>query len=114
MPEEPMANDAPTAVTGYFEADARRDVEGVVGLFKPDGEVEDEGETWQGTARIRAWREGPASRFQYTTELFNTTRIGDDQYAVSGRLRGNFPGGTADLTWHFTLEGDRISRLRIG
>ena len=108
-----MANDIPAAVTGYFEADARRDVEGVVGLFTPDGEVVDEGETWQGTARIRAWREGPASRFVYTTELFDTTPDGNAQYVVTGRLKGNFPGGTAELTWRFTLEGDRISRLHI-
>jgi SnoaL-like domain len=110
-----MANDdAPPAVTGYFEADARRDVEGVVALFTPEGVVEDEDETWRGTARIRAWREGPASRYRYTTELFDTTHTGGGQYVVSGRLTGNFPGGTADLTWRFTLEGDRISRLHIG
>jgi len=33
---------------------------------------------------------------------------------VSGRLRGNFPGGTADLKWDFTIAGQYITRLVIG
>jgi len=32
---------------------------------------------------------------------------------VTGRLVGNFPGGTADVTWRFTVLGDRIARLHI-
>jgi hypothetical protein len=31
----------------------------------------------------------------------------------AGRLTGNFPGGTADLTWDFTITADKISRLVI-
>jgi hypothetical protein len=32
---------------------------------------------------------------------------------VSGRIDGNFPGGTAELTWDFSTVGGRISRLEI-
>jgi hypothetical protein len=32
---------------------------------------------------------------------------------VSGRLTGNFPGGTADLKWDFTIAGRHITRLVI-
>jgi hypothetical protein len=38
---------------------------------------------------------------------------GTDIFLVTGRLVGNFPGGTADLTWRFTLAGDRIRQLEI-
>ena len=38
---------------------------------------------------------------------------GDDEYIVTGRLEGNFPGGTAALRWRFALAGDLIRRLHI-
>jgi hypothetical protein len=36
-----------------------------------------------------------------------------ESYLVTGRLTGNFPGGTAELQWRFTVHGDLISRLEI-
>ena len=62
---------------------------------------------------LRAWREGPASRYEYVTEVFDAKSTSEDSCVVTGRLTGNFPGGTAELSWHFTLAGDRIARLRI-
>ena len=35
------------------------------------------------------------------------------RYRVDGRVTGDFPGGVADLTWEFTLDGERIRRLVI-
>ncbi len=32
---------------------------------------------------------------------------------MTGRLQGNFPGGTAALKWRFNLAGDRIRNLHI-
>jgi len=100
-------------VDRYFDADGRRDVDGVVALFTDDAEVVDEAQTWRGKERVRAWREGPASKYRYTTTILDRTRVGPDEFVLSGRLEGNFPGGTADLTWHFTLAGGRIKALRI-
>jgi uncharacterized protein (TIGR02246 family) len=108
-----MPGPVPDVITRYFEADARRDVDAVVALFSDDAVVVDEGETWRGISEIRAWRQGPASRYQYTTEVVDTKRAGEDQYLVTGRLEGNFPGGTAELAWRFTLAGDRIRHLHI-
>ena len=82
-------------------------------LFTDDATVVDEGDTWHGADRIREWREGPASRYRYTTELFDTEPTGDGGYLVTGRIEGDFPGGSADLRWRFTLVGDRIARLHI-
>ena len=108
-----MPSPVPDVITRYFEADARRDIDAVVALFSDDAVVIDEGKTERGINKIRAWREGPASRYQYTTEVFDTDRTGEDEYLVTGRLEGNFPGGTAELKWRFTLAGDRISHLHI-
>ena len=108
-----MPSPVPDVITRYFEADAQRDIDAIVALFTEDAVVIDEAETWRGISKIRAWREGPAARYQYTTEVFGTDRRGDDEYLVASRLEGNFPGGTAELGWRFTLAGDRIRQLHI-
>ncbi len=97
----------------YFAADAGRDIEGIVALFTDDAVVLDEGQTWSGPAAIRAWQNGPASRYQYTTEVAEIVSTGENSYRATGRLQGNFPGGIAQLNWDFTLADDLISRLEI-
>ena len=67
----------------------------------------------RGTGEIRAAQEGRASLYQYTTEVFGTHPTDEDEYLVTGRIEGNFPGGSADLRWGFTLAGDRITPLHI-
>jgi len=97
----------------YFELDADRDIESIVALFSDDAIVVDEGETRHGTAEIRAWQVGPASKYTYTTEVLGIVALAADRYVVTGRLAGNFPGASAALTWDFTVAGGRISRLVI-
>ena len=101
------------AITRYFEADARRDIEAIVALFSDEAVIIDEGQTYHGTAQIRGWREGVASKYQYTTQVRDTKRFDEESYLVTGRLTGNFPGGTAELTWRFTIHNGLISRLEI-
>jgi hypothetical protein len=108
-----MSGVVPDVISRYFDFDAERDIESIVALFADDAEVVDEGEARQGTTEIRAWQTGPASKYTYTTEVTGTEAIGDDRYMVAGRLTGNFPGGTADLRWDFTVADGRITRLVI-
>ncbi|MGW4339724.1 nuclear transport factor 2 family protein [Rhodococcus koreensis] len=109
-----MTSAVPRAVTRYFEADARRDIDALVALFTDDALVIDEGTTRRGLTEIRGWQRGAASEFDYTTEVLGVAADGDkDRYLVTGRLDGNFPGGTATLTFDFTVTGDLISRLEI-
>jgi hypothetical protein len=107
------ATSTPGVVTAYFEADARRAIDVIVSLFTDDAVVVDERQTWRGLAEIRAWQEGPASRYVYSTEVTAIERDDDGRYRATGRLEGNFPGGTADLTWSFTISGGLIGRLEI-
>jgi hypothetical protein len=97
----------------YFELDAHRDIEWIVALFSDDAIVVDEGQTRHGIEEIRAWQVGPASKYTYTTEVIDTVALAADRYVVTGRLAGNFPGGSAELKWDFTVAGGRISRLVI-
>jgi hypothetical protein len=93
--------------------DAARDIDAIVALFSADATVFDEGQSRRGTSEIRDWQLGPASRYVYSTEVTGSETVGADRYVVGGRLTGNFPGGTADLRFDFTVDGDRISRLHI-
>jgi hypothetical protein len=97
----------------YFDLDANRDIESIVALFSDDAIVVDEGQARHGTEEIRAWQVGPASKYTYTTEVLDIVPLEADRYVVTGRLAGNFPGGSAELTWDFTVVGARISRLVI-
>jgi ketosteroid isomerase-like protein len=103
----------PAAVSHYFEADAKRDIDAIVALFTDHAIVVDEGQTWTGREAIRAWQNGPASRYRYITEVASITPEGENGYHATGRLEGNFPGGTAHLNWDFTFDGDLIGRLEI-
>jgi hypothetical protein len=103
----------PDVIRRYFVLDADREIDSIVALFTDDATVIDEGETRHGTMEIRAWQAGPASQYTYTTDVLGTDALSADRFVVTGRLTGNFPGGTAALKWHFTVAGDRISQLVI-
>jgi hypothetical protein len=108
-----MSSKLPDVVARYFQRDGDRDIDSIVRLFADDAIVVDEREERHGTAEIRAWQTGAASKYTYTTEITGTELLGPDRYRVAGRLTGNFPGGTADLNWDFTVAGGRITRLVI-
>ena len=103
----------PGVVSSYFERDAQRDIDGIVALFTGDATVTDERATHRGTDEIRAWQLGPASKYEYRTEIKGGEALGPGRYVVTGRLTGSFPGGSADLRWDFAVEGDLIARLVI-
>lgn len=102
-----------TLVDRYFSADGRRDADAIVDLFTADAVVIDEGRTRRGTAEIRDWQDHAASEYQYTTTVLNRVADGDTACAVTVRLEGNFPGGTADLKFDFRLADGLISALTI-
>jgi len=100
-------------VSRYFELDAAQDHESLVALFAENATVVDERQTWRGTDEIRAWRTGPASTYEYATEIEDTTTLASNRLLARGRLTGNFPGGVADLCWDFTTDDGLITRLVI-
>ncbi|HEX6712971.1 MAG TPA: nuclear transport factor 2 family protein [Thermoleophilaceae bacterium] len=108
-----MSSQFPEVVSRYFELDAVRDIDGIVSLFAPEAVVVDEGETRRGTAEIRAWQTGAASKYTYTTEVTGAEAVTPDRYVATGRITGNFPGGSADLKFDFTIDGEHITRLVI-
>jgi hypothetical protein len=108
-----VSTTTPELITRYFATDAARDTDALVALFADDAVVIDEGKTWRGATEIRAWRDGPASAYQYTTEVLGVEAAGGRDYIARAHLEGNFPGGAVDLQHRFTIDGVRIRRLVI-
>ena len=108
-----MLDAAPSVIRRYFEFDAQRDIDSLVELFTADATVVDDGVSRHGTAEIGAWQSGQASEYTYTKTVLGSESVAADRYLVTARLEGNFPGGTADLRYEFSIEGDRISHLII-
>jgi hypothetical protein len=108
-----MPGPLPDIIARYFDPTIERDTDTMLALFAADATVVDEGQTHRGIDAIRAWRTGPATAYDYATEIFSAEAVDANHYVVTGRITGNFPGATADLNWHFTLGDKRIERLVI-
>jgi len=103
----------PAAITTYLAAHQARDGETAIGVFAADAVVTDEGRTHRGRDAIRAWLDGAASEYTYTTAFVGATRTGDGRYDVVQHLEGDFPGGVVDLHFRFTVNGGAITGLVI-
>jgi uncharacterized protein (TIGR02246 family) len=109
-----VAISVPNVITRYFAAQAARDFDTLLTLFADDAVVIDEGRTRRGASEIRAWRENVATAYEYTTALRDVPASDDGKYVARVHLEGNFPGGTVDLSYRFTIDGDTIRELEIG
>jgi uncharacterized protein (TIGR02246 family) len=109
-----VGTSVPDVITRYFVAQTARDFDSLLTLFAEDAVVIDEGRTRRGASEIRAWRENVATAYEYTTELRDVMASPDGKYIAQVHLEGNFPGGTVDLRYRFTIDGDAIRELEIG
>jgi uncharacterized protein (TIGR02246 family) len=109
-----MYTSAPAVIQRYFAAQSARDFDALLALFAHDAVVIDEGQTRRGADGIRAWREDAVSAYDYTTEVRGLESVADGTYVARVHLEGNFPGGTVDLHYRFSVDGDSIRRLEIG
>ncbi len=108
-----MTVTTPAVVTRYLRAADDQDFEALAACFTPEGTVVDEGNTYRGHDAIVAWRERTAATWEYTSTVLGSEAIGDGEYRVVVHVEGNFPGGTADLTYTFSVDGDRLAALTI-
>ncbi|MEU4094236.1 nuclear transport factor 2 family protein [Streptomyces sp. NPDC026673] len=106
--------DLPEVVTRYLAAHRVRDTATAITAFTGDAVVTDEGATRRGTAAIEEWLATAASEYTYTTELTGAERADARHYVAVQHLEGDFPGGTVDLRYRFTLRDGLIERLEIG
>ncbi|WP_371598776.1 nuclear transport factor 2 family protein [Streptomyces sp. NBC_00564] len=104
----------PEVITRYLKAHRAHDTATAVTSFTDDATVIDDGRTYQGVAAIEEWLNRSATEFTYTIELTGAQQTDETHYVAVHHLEGDFPGGTVDLRYRFTLHGDAIGRLVIG
>lgn len=106
-------NDLPEVIGVYQAAHDRRDADAALVAFAADATVVDDGITYVGAARIRAWIDTAASEFTYTRTLTGVDDLGDGVYVVRNHLQGDFPGGEVDLHYRFEIRSGLIAHLEI-
>ncbi|TDD29586.1 nuclear transport factor 2 family protein [Kribbella turkmenica] len=96
----------PNTITEYLATPS-------IDLYADDAVVTDDGKTYRGRDEIRDWLGRAAGEYTYTTELIGTRQVDANTWVAVNHLEGNFPGGTVDLQFTFTLDDDLITRLVI-
>ena len=105
--------DVPAVVTRYLEAADRGDAEALAACFTPEGTVVDEGVTYRGRQEIIGWRHQLSSTWEYTSTVTSSRSLDEHRFRVGVLVEGNFPGGRADLTYSFSVDGDQLTALAI-
>lgn len=108
-----MTPDVPDVIARYLGLAATGDLDALLGCFADDAVVTDEGETYRGRDAIRRWRETVASKFTYTVDVVDAESPAADDYVVTARLDGNFPGSPVDLRFRFGVRDGLIAALEI-
>lgn len=103
----------PAVITRYLAAHEARDLDPALACYTEDAIAVDEGHTYRGKHEIRDWLTRAASEYTYTSTLVETHHPDDDHYVAVHHLEGNFPGGTVDLRFQFTLRDGQIAELVI-
>lgn len=103
----------PEVITAYLTAHRAHDVEGALACCTEDAVVVDDGHTYRGKREIRGWLARTHGEYTYTTELVAARRADDNHYVAVHHLEGDFPGGTVDLRFRFTLSDDHVAELVI-
>ncbi|ACL16806.1 nuclear transport factor 2 family protein [Methanosphaerula palustris] len=96
----------------YFYASNIPDNELIVNCFTEDAIVLDEGHTYRGHAAIRKWRDDVTEQWTITTEITGVAEKGGET-VVTATVSGNFDGSPVPLDFHFTVENEKITALRI-
>ncbi|MFE3187325.1 nuclear transport factor 2 family protein [Streptomyces violascens] len=113
QPRTIAPDDLPEVITRYLTAHRAHDTATAVTAFTDDATVIDDGNTYQGSAAIERWLDRSATEFTYTIHLTNAQETDPAHYIATNHLEGNFPGGTVDLRYQFTLRDDLIEYLAI-
>ncbi|WP_328685932.1 nuclear transport factor 2 family protein [Streptomyces sp. NBC_01261] len=113
QPRTIAPNDLPEVITRYLAAHRAHDTATAVTTFTDDAVVIDDGHTYRGSAAIERWLDRAASEYTYTTELTHAQETDAAHYIATHHLEGDFPGGTVDLHYRFTLRDDLVEQLVI-
>lgn len=103
----------PEAVRRYQDAHDHHATETALSAFTPDASVTDENRTYEGSDQIRHWLDTAATEFTYTSTFVKAEQTSPSTWVVVNHLEGDFPGGSVDLRYQYTVRGGLISALTI-
>ncbi|WP_210569127.1 nuclear transport factor 2 family protein [Streptomyces sp. GESEQ-4] len=103
----------PEVITRYLNAHRAHDTAGAITAFTREATVIDDGHTYEGAEAIGEWLDRSATEFSYTIHLTGAQQTDATRYIATHHLEGDFPGGTVDLRYQFTLHDGLIERLVI-
>ena len=103
----------PEAVRRYQDAHDHHATETALSAFTPDASVTDENCTYEGSDQIRRWLDTAAAEFTYTRTFVKAEQTSPNTWVVVNHLEGDFPGGSVDLRYRYTVRGGLISALTI-
>ncbi|MEV6734136.1 MULTISPECIES: nuclear transport factor 2 family protein [unclassified Streptomyces] len=103
----------PEVITHYLKAHRAHDAAAAITAFTGGATVIDDGATYEGTEAIGEWLGRSVTEFTYTIHLTDAQQTDATHYIATHHLEGNFPGGTIDLRYRFTLRDDLIEQLVI-
>lgn len=107
-----MSIELPSTIHRYFETETTNDTDSLSDLFSVEAVVIDEQKTYQGRDAIKAWKLEAKATTSYQVTPLEAAKAGE-QYVVTGRVEGNFPGSPVRLRYFFTLRDDQIAALEI-
>lgn len=109
-----MTHNLPSSVACYLAAANMRDVARAATCFTETAIVRDGRRAREGRAAIEAWMEDVSLSYRPVVEVLDVVTDRSGIVVVMGRVSGHIPGGPVDMSYAFTLDGDRIAALEIG
>jgi ketosteroid isomerase-like protein len=105
-----MTTELPAPVQAAVDAANAGDVEAYLDTFSADGAVDDWGRVFRGRAAIREWSDAEFIGKQVVLDVTGMDRSGDT-VTITAQVGGNGFNGPSHFA--FTLDGDRVSLMRI-
>ncbi|MFI7670393.1 nuclear transport factor 2 family protein [Nocardia sp. NPDC049526] len=96
----------PEIIIRYTGGHRAHDSATTITAFTDEATVVDDGHIYHGIAAIEQWLGQSSTEYTYTIEPIAAQVIDNTHYVVTQHLEGNFPGGTVDLRYQFTLNGN--------
>jgi hypothetical protein len=107
-----MSISLPPSIAAYIAGSNAHDPDACAACFSAAAVVIDEKRERRGNADIRAWKDEVTKKYQPVLEVLKSVTA-DGRTIVTGHVSGNFPGSPVELSYAFTLKGDKIARLEI-
>lgn len=107
-----MSLELPKPIAEYVAANAKLDLQGMLGPFLADAVITDDGHRYEGQSGIRQLFEESVLPVKaiFTPD---TLRNEGEQVVVQGPANGDFKGSPLRFTYRFTLLHDTIKALEI-